>query len=212
MPAFILADNQPLTANGLQWAIARLYATSKVYTASNKQQLLGLLAKHSIDGVVLDYSFFDLTSTEDLRNISLRYPSVQWLLVQHEYTDRMALELEHEQSLSFLTKECTHAELSDALLATIAKQRYVCAAVRKQWLHATRPLAVASILTPAEQEVLALIAQGMTVKAIATARHSSTHTIVTHKKNIFRKLQVSTIHEATRIALRLGLVEADYFI
>ena len=43
--------------------------------------------------------------------------------------------------------------------------------------------------------------------------YTSVHTIVTHKKNIFRKLEINNVYEATRYALRAGLVEmADYYI
>jgi DNA-binding NarL/FixJ family response regulator len=51
------------------------------------------------------------------------------------------------------------------------------------------------------------------VKEIAVERNSSIHTITTHKKNIFRKINVNTIYEATKYALRAGLVEmVEYYI
>lgn len=70
-----------------------------------------------------------------------------------------------------------------------------------------------SPLSASEIAVLKLIARGMTVKEIAAERTSSIHTIITHKKNIFRKIGVNTIHETTRYALRTGLVELiEYYI
>jgi DNA-binding NarL/FixJ family response regulator len=51
------------------------------------------------------------------------------------------------------------------------------------------------------------------VKEIAQQRVSSIHTIVTHKKNIFRKLEVNNVYEATKYALRAGLVEmVEYYL
>ncbi|MDY6099278.1 MAG: LuxR C-terminal-related transcriptional regulator, partial [Bacteroidaceae bacterium] len=50
-------------------------------------------------------------------------------------------------------------------------------------------------------------AYGKSVKEIAAERNSSVHTITTHKKNIFRKINVNTIYEATKYALRAGLLE-----
>ena len=68
-------------------------------------------------------------------------------------------------------------------------------------------------LTPTETDILRLIAKGMTVKEIAAERISSIHTIVTHKKNIFRKLGINNVYEATKYALRAGLVEiVEYYI
>ena len=51
------------------------------------------------------------------------------------------------------------------------------------------------------------------VKEIAAERNSSIHTITTHKKNIFRKLQINSVYEATKYALRAGLLEmVEYYI
>ena len=68
-------------------------------------------------------------------------------------------------------------------------------------------------LTKTEQEILKDIALGMTTKEIAAKRFFSFHTVNTHRKNIFRKLGVNNVHEATKYALRAGLVDAaEYYI
>lgn len=68
-------------------------------------------------------------------------------------------------------------------------------------------------LTKTETEILKDIALGMTTKEIAEKRFSSFHTVNTHRKNIFRKLGVNNVHEATKYALRAGLVDsAEYYI
>ena len=61
--------------------------------------------------------------------------------------------------------------------------------------------------------MLSLLAQGLSSREIAENRHTSIHTVVPQKKNIFRKLGVSTAFEATRHALRAGLVNpVEYYI
>lgn len=68
-------------------------------------------------------------------------------------------------------------------------------------------------LTPSEREILRLIALGHTVKEIAAMRHNSEYTITTHKKNIFGKLGVTNAHDATKYALRTGLIDlVEYYI
>ena len=68
-------------------------------------------------------------------------------------------------------------------------------------------------LTKTETEILKDIALGMTTKETAEKRFSSFHTVNTHRKNIFRKLGVNNVHEATKYALRAGLVDsAEYYI
>ncbi len=51
------------------------------------------------------------------------------------------------------------------------------------------------------------------MKEIAALRNSSVHTIITHKKNLFRKLEVNNIYEATKYALKAGMIElVEYYI
>ena len=68
-------------------------------------------------------------------------------------------------------------------------------------------------LTPTYLEILRLIALGHSVKEIAAMRFNSEFTISTHKKNIFSKLGVNNAHDATKYALRTGIIDlVDYYI
>jgi DNA-binding NarL/FixJ family response regulator len=69
----------------------------------------------------------------------------------------------------------------------------------------------ANILTHTETEIVKAIAQGKTTKEIAAERFLSIHTVTTHRKNIFRKLGINTAHEATKYALRAGLIDSSEF-
>ena len=74
-------------------------------------------------------------------------------------------------------------------------------------------LPLQDVLTATEKEILKEIAMGKTTREIATLRFVSVHTIMTHRKNIFRKLEVNNVHEATKFAMRSGLVDmAEYYI
>jgi DNA-binding NarL/FixJ family response regulator len=79
-------------------------------------------------------------------------------------------------------------------------------------LSASKSVDVRSVLTPTEVDILKMIARGLSVKEIAQERVSSIHTIVTHKKNIFRKIDVHNTYEATHYALRTGLIVLVYYI
>ena len=70
-----------------------------------------------------------------------------------------------------------------------------------------------SSLTVTECEILKLMALGKTTKEIAAERFLSVYTVMTHRKNIFRKLEVNNVYEATKYALRAGIVDAvEYYI
>ena len=68
-------------------------------------------------------------------------------------------------------------------------------------------------LTETEKVILKEIALGKTTKEIAAEKFLSFHTINTHRKNIFRKINVNNVHEATKYAMRAGIIDlAEYCI
>ena len=68
-------------------------------------------------------------------------------------------------------------------------------------------------LTTTEKVILKEISLGKTTKEIAVEKNLSFHTINTHRKNIFRKLGVNNVHEATKYAIRAGIVDlTEYYI
>lgn len=204
----ILADNQALTRSGF----AHFLGAETWRVAANKTMLSPLLASPSAAAVIIDYSLFDFEGIENLLIYVRRFPGVRWLLASAEFNGDLLRLLSGEPNVSFVTKEAEEGELREAVGAVLGGRRYICPAVKDQ-LSARRETVAAGALTPSETEVLRLIAQGKTSREIAALRHSSVHTIITHKKNIFRKLEVSTAYEATRYAIRAGLVNlVEYYI
>lgn len=212
--AFIVADNQDLTRMGLHAYITSLFEEPTVSDAADRKALLAALAASPASVVVLDYALFDLNGLEDLLVIRARYPQAHFVLLSNELSEdfiRRACALEH---VSIVLKENSGEEIRSALVCASRGERYWCHQIT--FLVAGGFSANATphtVLTPTEVEILKLIAKGATVKEMAAERNSSTHTIITHKKNIFRKLGVNNIYEATKYALRAGLVEMmEYYI
>ena len=68
-------------------------------------------------------------------------------------------------------------------------------------------------LTNAEIEIIKLIAQGLTTKEIAAKKILSYHTIITHRKNIFKKLEINNTSELVMFAIKTGIVDIlEYYI
>ena len=79
--------------------------------------------------------------------------------------------------------------------------------------YKTTAFKVDQVLTNAEREILKEIATGKMTKEIAADRNISIHTVITHRKNIFKKLEVNSVHDATRYAIRAGIITVnDYYI
>lgn len=113
-----------------------------------------------------------------------------------------------------------HAELAtlihrfpNALVLVDLEERDSAKAATVKALLESLTLRKSEKLTRTEQEILRLIALGHSVKEIAAMRCNSEYTISTHKKNIFSKLGVNNAHDATKYALRTGLIDlVEYYI
>jgi DNA-binding NarL/FixJ family response regulator len=85
----------------------------------------------------------------------------------------------------------------------VADKKYLSPEISDIVIEETLP--TSSLLTTREREVLQLLAEGMTVKEIASQLHRSIKTIHTHRKQIMEKLGIHSIAELTKYALREGL-------
>jgi DNA-binding NarL/FixJ family response regulator len=212
MVNFILADNQELTAFALKTLI-REHESATVHHAADKDELVSQLQKEERSIVVLDYTLFNIQDEEQLLIIIERFPRAQWLMVSDDLTVQVMRKLVYTvRNVSIVFKDSPFKLFHHAIDYAIRGERYLCqraaeVLICQQANDEQHP----KVLTQTELEILRGVAQGKTTKEIANERYSSIHTINTHKKNIFRKLQVNTAHEAIKYAFRAGLVDPSEF-
>ena len=209
----ILADNQDITRAGLQF-ILQTFNNCPYHVVSDKSSMIQLLKEHADTIVIMDYTLFDINDIEELMVLSQRFTKVQWVMFSEDlsidFANRLIVTL---PQASILLKESPLGEIRECLSHVMHRRRYLCQRMMEMLLINNRQEEEKTILTKTENEILKDIALGMTTKEIAEKRFSSFHTINTHRKNIFRKLNVNNVHEATKYALRAGLVDsAEYYI
>jgi two-component system, NarL family, response regulator LiaR len=216
MKSILIADKQDLSKAGLLYLLQSVKGIGEITEADTKKELLIQLSKESETVVVLDYTTFDFTGSEDLQIVSSRFKSVHWILFSDELSSDFLRQLLFSCScFSVIFKECSKEEIITALSLAVKNERYICNRASNQLLgkQVTTLESQDKILTTTEKEILRLIALGKTTKEIAQERFSSIHTITTHRKNIFRKLEVNSVHDATKYALRAGILDAaEYYI
>lgn len=210
---FIIADNQDITKAGLRHFIGTAHSDSVVFEAEDKKRLTELLLHESDAIVILDYTNTGFNSTDEILNLSKKFTEVKWILFSTELGEPTIKEMSLYENISMILKESSTNEILAAMQYAIRGEKYLCQHISNMLISGNQKKEVIQQLTQTEIEVLKLIAHGKTVKEIATLRNSSFHTIVTHKKNIFRKLEVNTVYEATKYALKAGLIEiVEYYI
>lgn len=210
----ILADNQDITRAGLMYVCSLMEAATFKY-AADKVELIEQLKKKGDSVVVLDFTLFDINDIDELEILHERFPLAHWVLFSVDLApDFVRRAVAITQQISVLLKESSMQEVKECLQFAARHQRFICQRMVELLLApATTPSTEEVKLTRTELEILKEIALGMTTREIAEKRFSSFHTVNTHRKNIFRKLGVNTVHEATKYALRAGLVDsAEYYI
>lgn len=217
MRTLVLADNQDITRAGILYLCDKIPGLGIAGEATDRKELIRLLSVYPEAIVVLDYTLFDLGGADELIILQARFRQASWILFSDDLSeDFIRRVVFSSEAFGILLKDAPLDEIQTALQSAIRAERFICRRIAnllqnrktdRNELH-ERP-----VLTATERDILKAIAQGKTTKEIAAVRFSSIHTITTHRKNIFRKLEVNNVHEATRYALRAGIIDAaEYYI
>lgn len=215
MRTLVIADNQDITKAGILYLTDKMPEIGLVTEAADKKELLRLLVRYLDAVVLLDYTLFDLNSADELIILQERFKRISWILFSEELSeDFIRRIIFSSETFSIVLKDSFLEEIRTAIFSAFHSQRFICNRInnllsdRKAGQQKEHP-----VLTSTETEILKSIALGKTTKEIAAERFSSIHTITTHRKNIFRKIEVNNLHEATRYALRAGIIDsAEYYI
>ena len=201
MREFIIADNQDITKAGMMFLLGRQKDTSLLLEADNKAELIQQLRPPPPAVVILDYTLFDFSGAEELMVLHERFKEADWLL----FSDELSLPFLRQVLFSSMAfgvalKDNSKEEILTALQCASRKERFICNHVSNLLLAGngssspTHPTIKDDLLTTAE-------------------RNLSFHTVNSHRKNIFRKLGVNNAHEATKYAMKAGIVDlVEYYI
>ena len=220
MREFIIADNQDITKAGMMFLLSRQKDTALLLEADNKAELIQQLRLHPGAVVILDYTSFDFVSSDEVIVLHERFKEADWLLFSDELSIGFLRQvLFSSMSFGVVLKDNSKEEILTALQCASRKERFICNHVSNLLLSGNsqtslfHPIQQNDLLTPAERSILKEIALGKTTKEIAVERNLSFHTINSHRKNIFRKLGVNNAHEATKYAMKAGIVDlVEYYI
>ncbi|MDR1881291.1 MAG: response regulator transcription factor [Prevotella sp.] len=216
MKDVIIADRQDITRIGMETLVNGTGNAFSVRFAESKPELIKFLSSCPDAIVILDYTLSDFTGVDELLNTGYRFSQSRWLLFSDELSyDFLRRLVTDSESYSIVLKSCGLDEISLGLRHIFRGERFICGRVANLLFQSQRPIKESSdsVLTTTEKEILKEIASGRTTKEIASNRNLSFHTVITHRKNIFRKLEINNVHEAIKYAMRAGLIDlAEYYI
>lgn len=215
----IIYDSQDLTRLGLINLISQQIKLAELEIAFSKKELNKLLDSYPSSTVLVDFDLSDFIDLKDFANLISQYSKASCLFLFQEVNDTFIHELTHlVPHANMVLKSNTQEELIASITSTNIGKKYYCSEVLDVILgNKSKKVELASknsfALTTTEKEIVQLLAQGKSTKDIANERCLSYHTVITHRKNIFRKMEVNTVHELTKLALKHGLVDmTEYYI
>ncbi|MDR1981544.1 MAG: response regulator transcription factor [Tannerellaceae bacterium] len=214
MSTYILADNQDITREGLGALLRELTPTAKIVTAKNRSLLQIQLNTYPNAVVILDYTLFDFVSSQQMLNMKQGVKDSAWILFSEELGVHFLRQVMiSDPTMSVVMKHDSKDNILIALQNATYHSVYICdyaeQILQSGFSFTNKP----DKLTASEKIILHEIALGKTTKEIAWEKHLSFHTINSHRKNIFRKLEVNSIQEAIKYAIRAGLIDlTDYYI
>lgn len=216
MKSLLLLDNQDITREGMKSVALRIAVQATVHEVTDIAGLSRLLTANPDAVVVLDYTLLNL-SADDLLILQQRFSTARFVLFSESLSEPFVRRMIFSSpAFSVIMKDAPLSEIEEGLRSAGQARQYICS--HTQWMlqrteEKRQKDATIPSLTSTEREILKLLAQGKSSKEIAAIRFLSVYTVMTHRKNIFRKLEVNNVREATRYALRAGIIDTvEYYI
>jgi DNA-binding NarL/FixJ family response regulator len=211
----VLADDHAMMRGGIRSILEHSDSVVIVGEAANGREAIELASKLAPDVVLIDISMPDLNGVEATRRIHAIDPKIAVIALSMHSDARYVTGMLDAGARGYLLKTCDAAELVRAIEAVRRGKLYVTSDVTHVLLdrrHADGSRAggrtgtpAPDILTPREREVLQLVAEGLTSKEIGTRLGTTLKTVETHRTNVIRKLDLHSVAELTKYAVREGL-------
>jgi len=211
----LLADDHRLFLDGLRPLLAAQPDMEVVAEAENGLDALKLARDIAPDVAMIDISMPCLNGIELTRRLSSEAPDVSTIILSMHSDRRFVLEALRAGARGYLLKDSGITELLGAVRSVRDGQTHLCARVSEQVIRDYVSLtnaeegSVFALLSAREREVLQLLAEGLATKEIAGRLNLSAKTVESHRASLMSKLEINSIAELTRFAIREGLTPLE---
>jgi DNA-binding NarL/FixJ family response regulator len=205
----IIADSQYLVTESLKLI---LQSDGKFFVFKiviEKKDLVESLTSGNVQLLIIDPLSIDLSGFSEIREIISNFSDLKVLVLTNSVTKTELQELNNIGITNIILKTADKEEIFEALDAAIKGKKYYSDELYEIIFEVTKKKSrgeESGQLTSSEMEIVKLISDGLTTKEIASRKYISFHTVITHRKNIFRKLNVSSVSELIMYAVKSGWI------
>ena len=209
----LLCDDHKMMRDGLR-AILEKEGLEVVGEASTGHDVIQVARRLSPDIVVMDISMPDLNGIDATRALVAEFRAIKVIGLSMNADQRYVLAMFKAGAVGYLLKNAASDELIRAVRTVASGLTYVSPSIAAVVVgNVGEPAAPATTLkkplSPREREVLQLLAEGNASKEIATRLSVSVATVESHRRQIVEKLNIHSIAQLTKYAIREGLTSTD---
>ena len=201
----LIADDHKILREGLRSLVENKLGYKVIAEAADGISAVQLSVELIPDIVIMDVTMPGLNGIEATRRIVKAISTIKIIALSMHADKQFVAEMINAGASGYLLKDCAFEEVADAIKTVLNKQLYVSPGIKNFNVKELEIPYKQSPLTTREREVLQLVAEGKSTKDIADKLHISIKTIEKHREHIMRKLNIYSIAELTKYALRYGI-------
>lgn len=212
----LLVDDHTIVRKGLRALLDAEPDIEVIGEAETGREALQRAHELLPDIVLMDISMPDMNGAEATRQIRHRLSSVKVLVLSMHADEEFVFQLLRAGASGYLIKKAATEELIFAIKTVFQGHSFLSPAISSTVIDAYVRRAGEmtaedryEILTEREREILQLVAEGRTSREISELLHITTRTVETHRANLMAKLDIHTVAELTKYAIRRGIIALD---
>jgi DNA-binding NarL/FixJ family response regulator len=205
----IIADGQFLIKESLKAILTDEGSFNIVAVHTGKNDIIKALNNNEVSILIIDPYFIDLNSVSEIKEFKEGFPKLNFLVLTNNISKAELHELNNLGITNILLKTADKEEIFEALNAVVKGKKYYSNELLEILFDPNEKKnsgEETGQLTTSEVDIVRLISEGLTTKEIAARKFISFHTVITHRKNIFRKLGVSSVSELLMYAIKSGWI------
>ena len=211
----LIADDHRLFRHGLRSLLDKQGNLRVVAETTDGAETVAAAGSLQPDVVLMDISMPELNGIEATRRIVAQTPATKIIMLSMHSDRRFITESLKAGAKGYLLKDCAFEEVLLAVKAVSEDAIYLSSRISglviKDYVAISKsmPGSAFSALSTREREVLQLLAEGKSTKETAAKLHVSVKTIESHRKQVMDKLDIHSVAELTKYAIREGLTPLD---
>jgi DNA-binding NarL/FixJ family response regulator len=214
----MIADDHDLVRRGLKMLLESHPGWKVCAEAHSGREAVAMAEEFKPDIAIMDISMPELNGIEAARKVKKISPNTEMLILSMHHTDQLVREIIETGAKGYIIKSDSDRSLVAAVEALAVHKPFFTSCATEIMLESIRnrgsapasdvPQSIRERLTPREREIVQLLSEGKSSKEVAVILGISVKTSETHRANIMRKLEIHSVSQLVRYAVRNQIVEA----